>query len=578
MTLNHNGSIMEQLSAHPTSQENNSLPIEEVESSNQNNDIQENNGLPIKEAESSNQNDDIEVLQNLISDRYHVIKKLGKGSQGAVFLAESNYKHEKVAIKQLIIQSVKDWKQYDLFKREAATLKRMNIPHVAKLHETIEMLDIETPMALIVQDFIEGEPLQKFIANGHRFQISQIGDILLQLLDILEKLHHSFPPVIHRDIKPSNIILNYVENDTTPQVFLIDFGAVANPQVKGGGSTVVGTYGYMAPEQLMGNATASSDLYSLAIVAVYLLSGVPPEELEIQDFRVLIDPHLQHLPHQITSFLRKMLEPHKEERINNYKQLHEFFDALKTQQFNKIPNVGSSLTSKENYSLDKVYSFHQPGNIVLWQNLPDNTPRKLNKNINKVIYKEFNNYTNDNYYQQKFMLILIFSTLTILCLSFLLVGLLNPSLGYDTFKMIIIYISLTVILIIIFGIQRADHRDKFLRCFKYNPKDFFKNARKSMATVTHIGYKPIFFNMNNGELRMNEYYPATWLITYAFNPPDDSSPDVLIRSFETHSEPDFKEGDLIPILYLIVNDDNGEHIYSSPYPIPVTDSFTPTEK
>ena len=99
-----------------------------------------------------------------------------------------------------------------------------------------------------------------------------------------------------------------------------------------------------------------------------------------------------------------------------------------------------------------------------------------------------------------------------------------------------------------------------------------------MATVTHIGYKPIFFNMNNGELRMNEYYPATWLITYAFNPPDDSSPDVLIRSFETHSEPDFKEGDLIPILYLIVNDDNGEHIYSSPYPIPVTDSFTPTEK
>ena len=152
---------MEQLLAQPTSQENNDLPIEE--------------------AESSNQNNDIEVLQNLISDRYHVIKKLGKGSQGSVFLAESNDTHEKVAIKQLIIQSVKDWKQYDLFQREAAVLKRIDLPHVAKLHETIEILDIATPMALIVQDFIEGAPLQKFIANGHRFQISQIGDILLQL-------------------------------------------------------------------------------------------------------------------------------------------------------------------------------------------------------------------------------------------------------------------------------------------------------------------------------------------------------------------------------------------------------------
>ena len=122
---------------------------------------------------------DVEAMQALLSNQYRVIKSLGKGSQGSVFLAESCADHREVAIKQLLIQSVKDWKAYDLFHREAEVLKCLNIPGVAKVYETIESLDSEVPMALIVQDYIAGEPLQKFIANGHRFQIGQIGEILL---------------------------------------------------------------------------------------------------------------------------------------------------------------------------------------------------------------------------------------------------------------------------------------------------------------------------------------------------------------------------------------------------------------
>lgn len=83
----------------------------------------------------------IEPLQKLLAGRYHILQGLGKGSQGAVYLAESEETHQKVAIKQLHISSIKDWKQYDLFQREAEVLKRISIPGIAKLHETIEILD-----------------------------------------------------------------------------------------------------------------------------------------------------------------------------------------------------------------------------------------------------------------------------------------------------------------------------------------------------------------------------------------------------------------------------------------------------
>ncbi|MBQ9395135.1 MAG: serine/threonine protein kinase [Proteobacteria bacterium] len=529
---------------------------------------------------TSEQDNDVAALQRLIADRYQVIKKLGKGSQGCVFLAETNDLHKKVAIKQLLVQSVKDWKQYDLFQREANVLKRLRVPGVAKLHETIEKLDNEPPMALIVQDYIEGEPLQKFIANGHRFQISQIGDILLQLLNILDKLHHSDPPVVHRDIKPSNIILNYVENDTTPQVHIIDFGAVANPQVKGGGSTVVGTYGYMSPEQLMGNATPASDLYSLAIVAVYLLSGVPPEELETKDFHVLIDPHLQHLPHQITAFLRKMLEPHAEDRITDYDQLREFFTALKKQQFDKIPITASTL-DKEKYALDKVYSYHQQGNIILWQELSDKTPRKLDNSVKKVFKRNIKTADLSGLLG-KFILTLVVGVVMLLAVAMNIMMMADSSNGHYPF---IFSIGIILVIIVSYIMEILNkRRAAYYSNFLYNPEQFFKNARKSMATVNRIEYKSIVVHqfqatpgLDINEM-INQTYSPTWLVTYGFNPPDDSSPDILIRTFETHVEPDFKEGDLIPILYLIDHDDNGEHVYSTPYPIPVADKFYPTEE
>ena len=99
------------------------------------------------------------------------------------------------------------------------------------------------------------------------------------------------------DIKPSNLMLTPLENGRY-KVTLLDFGAVANPQVQNGGSTVAGTYGYMPPEQLMGQAQPASDIYALAALAVEMLSGTSPADIAVCDFKLVIEPYLQHLPHK----------------------------------------------------------------------------------------------------------------------------------------------------------------------------------------------------------------------------------------------------------------------------------------
>ena len=165
--------------------------------------------------------------------KYRIIEKLGRGSQGEVYHAKRLSDGVDVAIKVLHIHSVNNWKQYELFHREAETLMGLDIDGVAHLYETIEDLECENPVSIIVQEYIRGYSLKDYLQSARRFSLSDIADIIKQLLEIVEKLHTRPSPIIHRDIKPGNIML--VDELGKFKVWLIDFGAVANPQVKDGG-------------------------------------------------------------------------------------------------------------------------------------------------------------------------------------------------------------------------------------------------------------------------------------------------------------------------------------------------------
>ncbi|MGK0362764.1 MAG: TM2 domain-containing membrane protein YozV, partial [Bradymonadia bacterium] len=127
----------------------------------------------------------------------------------------------------------------------------------------------------LVQAFIEGPTLAKEL-KSRRYTEDEVLEILTSICDVLTYLHALQPPVIHRDLKPGNLVRR-----TDGALVLIDFGAVRDvlrdPTL--GGSTVAGTYGYMAPEQFSGDASPATDLYALGVLAIALLSRRDPLDL-----------------------------------------------------------------------------------------------------------------------------------------------------------------------------------------------------------------------------------------------------------------------------------------------------------
>lgn len=165
----------------------------------------------------------------------------------------------------------------------------------------------------LVQELVVGESLAQMVERGWHGTDTEIKQIAEQILEVLVYLHRLHPPVIHRDIKPQNVIRR-----TDGKIMLVDFGAVqaVYRQTQVAGSTVVGTYGYMAPEQYRGKAVPQTDLYGLGATILFLLTGrspaeLPEEKLKINFRRVInIDPNF-------ANWLDKMLEPAVEDRFSS---------------------------------------------------------------------------------------------------------------------------------------------------------------------------------------------------------------------------------------------------------------------
>ena len=325
-----------------------------------------------------------------LEEKYQFVREIGHGSQGRVYLAERLSDHKKVVVKQLNIGSVKNWKEYTLFKREGEVLSSLHIDGVAEFYESRECLNDEPPCAYIVQEYIPGKSIQALLNENRRFDVYDFYDVVLQLLNILDQLQRHDPPIIHRDIKPSNIIL--VPQKRGYKAYLIDFGAVANPQVQGGGSTVAGTFGYMAPEQLMGAPVPASDIYSLGALIVHVLSGVSPANMPVKDFRLIFEPEVQSLPHPVVEILRRMLEPKADERLCDIDELRKAFEQFRSGrnelELLRIGRVDKKWT-QEAYikKLQSVTDYGADGNIELWSELPDNMDERF---FNDYVYQTMN--------------------------------------------------------------------------------------------------------------------------------------------------------------------------------------------
>lgn len=253
---------------------------------------------------------------DIIQERYRIQEILGQGGIGITYKAVDEQIQQPVAIKVLSLQQTKDWKIIELFEREARVLQNLNHPAIPKY---LDYFQIDTPEDLyfyLVQELAEGQSLAELIENGWRPSETEVRSVAQQILKILTYLHQLNPPVIHRDIKPPNII-----RQSDERVFLVDFGAVTNTyyQTMTAGSTVVGTYGYMAPEQFRGQAKLATDLYGLGATLLFLLTHTSPADLPEKrlkiDFRSAVN-----ISEDLADWLEKMLEPAAEDRFASAKE------------------------------------------------------------------------------------------------------------------------------------------------------------------------------------------------------------------------------------------------------------------
>lgn len=231
----------------------------------------------------------------------------------------------KCVIKQLkpSVQSpeIPDWLK-QRFQREAAILEQLGEENaqIPRLYAYFT----ENDDFYLVQEWIEGDTLTQVHRQRGNLPTQEVKSILMGVLPVLDYLHNR--SIIHRDIKPDNIIMR--ASDGKP--VLIDFGIVkeamasaVNFDGKTAYSVALGTPGYMAPEQGAGRPVYSSDLYSLALTAVFLLTGKTPQYLatDPHNGEILWRKELTTLHSHLTTVLDRALRFHPRDRFASAKQM-----------------------------------------------------------------------------------------------------------------------------------------------------------------------------------------------------------------------------------------------------------------
>jgi Protein kinase domain len=235
-----------------------------------------NDGQTLRAAAPGATND---LVGQVVADRYHVVKKLGEGGMGQVYLAEHVKMGRRSAIKVMNPSMVHDPDAVARFNREASNASRITHPNVCAIYDFGE-----TPDGLIylAMEFIEGEPLTDLLEREGALPLARAADIFGQTADALQAAHDL--GIVHRDLKPDNIMLTRRKGGGD-MVKVVDFGIA---KAVGGDESgqkvtktglVIGTPEFMSPEQLSGDRLdGRSDLYSLALVFYRMLTGKLPFE------------------------------------------------------------------------------------------------------------------------------------------------------------------------------------------------------------------------------------------------------------------------------------------------------------
>ncbi len=288
-----------------------------------------------------------------LQNRYRILKQLGKGGMGAVYLAEdSNLSGRQVAIK--VNQDTSSAAQ-EQFKREAALLARLRHPNLPQVHDFF--LDA-LGRQYLVMEYIEGDDLQEIIArNNGPLPLAEALAAVEQVMQALAYMHGWRDPasqtqraIIHRDIKPANL-------KRTPEgrVVLVDFGIA---KFGGDGNTANSarafTPGYAPIEQYHGGTDARSDIYALGATFYALLTGhAPPSATSMMSGGTLSTPQhaKQPIPRRYEQVIRRAMKMRPEDR---YQTIAEMYRATYDRPLSSSSNPPVSAPAQLNKRSDRL--------------------------------------------------------------------------------------------------------------------------------------------------------------------------------------------------------------------------------
>src|SRR5689334_6872015 len=201
-------------------------------------------------------------------DDYHLIRELGGGGFGNVYLAEDVKNKARVAIK-ILDTPLRNDKDVENYINEIRVLHRLKHPNIVPLLD----FGVQQKVPFLVMPYTTNGTLKR--PRGKRYQLADVISLVKQIAEALQCAHDN--RIIHRDVKPENILLgpNY-------QVWLSDFGiaGVAHSGNSQRNQGIAGTMAYMAPEQVQGFPQKASDQYSLGIMVCRLICGDLPSFFE----------------------------------------------------------------------------------------------------------------------------------------------------------------------------------------------------------------------------------------------------------------------------------------------------------
>jgi eukaryotic-like serine/threonine-protein kinase len=263
----------------------------------------------------------------VLSNRYEVVRKIGGGGMGAVYLAsDQNLGGVLRAVKEMVqsyIEEEQQEKAINDFRRESMILSTLDHPSIPTIYDYF--YDEKESRFYLVMKYINGGDLSARLRSAPEGRLDEktVTEWAIQIADVLDYLHNRPTTIIYRDLKPSNVMID----GNSGRIMLIDFGIARSVNKEEKGVTAVGTMGYAPPELFSGNVEPRSDIYSLGSTVFHLLTGADPQSnpLLIFDFNKNPRPRQinSRLSDQIEQIIMRAVEYNSGQRFNSASELRE---------------------------------------------------------------------------------------------------------------------------------------------------------------------------------------------------------------------------------------------------------------